>query len=118
MFIFHCFQYQEILLNPFFQDPIFGGRRGRVSMSQPTSSGSSGKKKRNAGRENDVLSDDDIDSSSVSNRSRKKKTPKKKKGYQPKPGSAAYAIIIALYEGSIQPGFIGHMTKEEIIRCV
>ena len=87
-------------------------------MSQPTSSGSSGKKKRNAGRENDVLSDDDIDSSSVSNRSRKKKTPKKKKGYQPNPGSAAYAIIIALYEGSIQPGFIGHMTKEEIIRCV
>ena len=87
-------------------------------MSQPTSSGSSSKKKRNAGRENDVLSDDDIDSSSVSNRSRKKKTPKKKKGYQPKPGSAAYAIIIALYEGSTQPGFIGHMTKEEIIRCV
>ena len=41
---------------------------------------------------------------------------KKSREYCPRPGSAGYAIIIALYEESQKPNSKGHMTKEEICK--
>lgn len=98
----------------FKNDPVFGGRGGaRLSMSQPSTSG---KRKKTDGADGSLgLSDED--SVSSNNRTRKARKTPKKKGYLPKPGTAGYAIILALYNKSQDPGFAGHMTKDELIRA-